>query len=86
MVLTWRITASGSVESARVRTTTMRNGKVEDCIVRQIQGLHFPQRCRIELTALGMRHGLAAAGAGMEPGLAVGRRRGGLSGRLLLSC
>jgi outer membrane biosynthesis protein TonB len=43
VVLTWRITASGSVESARVRTTTMRNGKVEDCIVRQIQGLHFPQ-------------------------------------------
>ncbi len=43
VVLTWRITASGSVESARVRSTTMRNGKVEDCIVRQIQGLHFPQ-------------------------------------------
>jgi outer membrane biosynthesis protein TonB len=43
VVLTWRINASGAVESARVRSTTMRSGRVEDCIVRQIQGLRFPQ-------------------------------------------
>jgi hypothetical protein len=43
VVLTWRINAAGAVEVARVRTTTMRSGKVEDCIVRQIQGLRFPQ-------------------------------------------
>jgi hypothetical protein len=43
IVLTWKILSSGSVEGARVRSTTMHNGRVEDCIVRQIQGLHFPQ-------------------------------------------
>jgi hypothetical protein len=43
VVLTWRITSSGAVDSARVRSTTLRSGKVEDCIVRQIQGLVFPQ-------------------------------------------
>jgi len=43
VVLTWKILSSGSVEGARVRSTTMHSGRVEDCIVRQIQGLHFPQ-------------------------------------------
>jgi hypothetical protein len=43
VVLTWRILSSGAVEGARVRSTTLRNGRVEDCIVRQIQGLRFPQ-------------------------------------------
>ena len=50
------------------------------------QGLHLAQRRRIELPALRMRHGLAAPGAGMKACLAVGRRRGGPSGRLILTC
>ncbi|HLU68293.1 MAG TPA: AgmX/PglI C-terminal domain-containing protein, partial [Kofleriaceae bacterium] len=43
VVITWRITPDGRVQAAKVRSTTMRNGKVEDCIVRQIAGLKFPQ-------------------------------------------
>jgi hypothetical protein len=43
IVVTWRINAEGKVLAARVRSTTMRNGAVEDCIVRQISGLKFPQ-------------------------------------------
>jgi len=42
VVLTWRINLSGAVEAARVRSTTLRNGRVEDCMVRQIQSLKFP--------------------------------------------
>lgn len=43
VVLTWKINTSGAVEAARVKSTTLRNGRVEDCVVRQIQGLRFPQ-------------------------------------------
>jgi hypothetical protein len=43
VVLTWRINLAGTVEAARVRSTTVRNGRVEDCMVRQIQGMRFPQ-------------------------------------------
>ena len=50
------------------------------------QGLHLAQRRRVELSALGMGHRLAAAGAGMEAGLAVGRRPGGSLGRLIVTC
>jgi hypothetical protein len=50
------------------------------------QGLHLAQSRRVELPALGVGHGLAAAGAGMEAALAVGRRRCGSSGRWILTC
>jgi len=43
VILTWRITSNGTVDAARVRSTTLHNGRVEDCVVRQIQGLRFPQ-------------------------------------------
>lgn len=43
VVLTWKITASGKVSGAKVRSTTVKNGRVEDCIVRQIQMLKFPE-------------------------------------------
>jgi hypothetical protein len=43
VVISWRITAEGLVQMPKVRSTTMRNGSVEDCIVRQISGLKFPQ-------------------------------------------
>lgn len=42
VVVTWKVTASGQVMGARVSSTTVHNGRVEDCIVRQIQALHFP--------------------------------------------
>lgn len=43
VVISWRINSEGLVQMPKVRTTTMRNGSVEDCIVRQISGLKFPQ-------------------------------------------
>jgi hypothetical protein len=33
----------GTVTSAKVKSTTMRNGAVEDCIVRQVQRMKFPK-------------------------------------------
>ena len=43
VVISWRINSEGLVQMPKVRSTTMRNGSVEDCIVRQISGLKFPQ-------------------------------------------
>jgi outer membrane biosynthesis protein TonB len=39
----WRISRSGSVSSARVGSSTMRNARVEGCIVRQVRRWRFPQ-------------------------------------------
>ncbi|MEQ9650905.1 MAG: AgmX/PglI C-terminal domain-containing protein, partial [Sandaracinaceae bacterium] len=39
----WRIARNGSVTSARVGSTTMRNARVEGCIVRQVRRWRFPQ-------------------------------------------
>jgi hypothetical protein len=39
----WRITRSGTVSSASVGSTTMRNGRVEGCIVRQVRNWRFDQ-------------------------------------------
>lgn len=39
----WRVARSGSVSSARVGSTTMRNARVEGCIVRQVRRWRFPQ-------------------------------------------
>lgn len=43
IVVRWKIVADGGVKGAKVRTTSMRNGRVEDCIVRQISRLRFPK-------------------------------------------
>ena len=43
IVIHWRIARSGSVSSARVGSTTMRNARVEGCIVRQVRRWRFPQ-------------------------------------------
>ena len=43
VVITWRINPEGRVEMAKVRSTTMRNDKVQDCIVRVVQNLKFPE-------------------------------------------
>lgn len=39
----WKIDAGGSVTTAKTKKTTMRNGGVEDCIVRQVQRMRFPR-------------------------------------------
>ena len=39
----WRVARSGSVSSARVGSTTMRNARVEGCIVRQVRRWRFPE-------------------------------------------
>ena len=39
----WRITRSGTVSSASVGSTTMRNARVEGCIVRQVRNWRFDQ-------------------------------------------
>lgn len=38
----WTIDSAGRVKRPRVRKTTLRNGRVEDCVVRQIQAMKFP--------------------------------------------
>jgi hypothetical protein len=43
VIVNWKIDAGGAVLGAKVRTTTMRNDKVQDCIVRVVQNLKFPQ-------------------------------------------
>lgn len=42
IVIRWTIDM-GTVTSAKVKSTTMRNGAVEDCIVRQVQRMKFPK-------------------------------------------
>jgi hypothetical protein len=43
IIIRWEIDSAGLVEQAKVKSTTMRNGSVEDCIVRQIQNLKLPR-------------------------------------------
>src|SRR5690606_32561969 len=42
ITVAWKIDSAGFVSRAKVRTTTMRNGRVEDCIVRQVNSMKFP--------------------------------------------
>jgi hypothetical protein len=42
IVLTWRIDGSGKVTSSKVKSTTMGNANVEDCLARQVRGWKFP--------------------------------------------
>ncbi|MCA9582137.1 MAG: AgmX/PglI C-terminal domain-containing protein [Myxococcales bacterium] len=39
----WRINLQGSVTSARIQSSSLRNGRVEGCIVRQIRRWRFPK-------------------------------------------
>ncbi len=41
--INWRINLAGQVTTARVARTTLRNARVEGCIVRQIRRWRFPQ-------------------------------------------
>lgn len=43
VIVSWKIDLGGAVQGAKVRSTTMRNDKVQDCIVRVVQNLRFPQ-------------------------------------------
>jgi hypothetical protein len=42
IIVYWKINAGGSVIGAKVLSTTMKSGPVEDCIVRQVARLRFP--------------------------------------------
>jgi len=42
IILRWTI-VEGTVTKAKVKSTTMRNGAVEDCIVRQVMRMKFPK-------------------------------------------
>ncbi len=44
IIVNWKINASGKVTSAKIKSTTMRNGAVEDCIVRQVMRMQFPAK------------------------------------------
>ncbi|MBT8491953.1 MAG: TonB family protein, partial [Deltaproteobacteria bacterium] len=43
VVIRWTINASGKVIRAKVSKTSMKNGRVEDCIVRQVLRMQFPK-------------------------------------------
>jgi hypothetical protein len=43
IVVSWRIDAGGAVQGARIKSSDLRSGEVEDCVVRQIQRLQFPK-------------------------------------------
>lgn len=43
IVIRWKITADGAVRGAKVRSSSMRNGRVEDCIVRRVARMKFPK-------------------------------------------
>jgi outer membrane biosynthesis protein TonB len=43
IVIRWKIDAGGVVSGAKVRSSSMRNGRVEDCIVRRIARMKFPK-------------------------------------------
>lgn len=42
VVVKWKIDSSGAVQRPAVRSTTMRNGRVEDCVVREVSRMKFP--------------------------------------------
>lgn len=42
VIVSWKIDSTGKVSRTRVRTTTLKNGQVQDCVVRQINSMKFP--------------------------------------------
>ncbi len=42
LAVTWTIDPGGGVTSASVATSTIRNARVEGCVVRQVRSWHFP--------------------------------------------
>ena len=42
VIVNWKIDTAGKVSRTRVRSTTMKNGRVEDCVVRQVNSMKFP--------------------------------------------
>jgi hypothetical protein len=42
IIVNWKIDSGGKVSRTKVRTTTMKNGRVEDCVVRQVNSMKFP--------------------------------------------
>lgn len=43
IAIRWRIARNGSVTTARIASTSMRNARVEGCIVRQVRRWRFPE-------------------------------------------
>jgi TonB family protein len=43
IVVTWQISASGSVKTARVKSSSVGSAAVDDCITRTVRALRFPQ-------------------------------------------
>jgi TonB family protein len=42
VIVNWKIDSAGTVSRTKVRSTTMKNGRVEDCVVRQVNSMKFP--------------------------------------------
>ncbi len=42
VVISWKIDSKGQVQGARVAKSTLGNGRVEDCLVRQVSSMRFP--------------------------------------------
>ncbi len=42
VVIGWKIDSSGKVSRAKVRSSTLKNGRAEDCMVRQVNSMKFP--------------------------------------------
>ena len=42
VIVNWKIDTAGKVSRTKVRSTTMKNGRVEDCVVRQVNSMKFP--------------------------------------------
>jgi hypothetical protein len=42
VIVSWKINSAGVVSRTKVRSTTLKNNKVEDCVVRQVNGMKFP--------------------------------------------
>lgn len=42
VVIGWKIDSGGKVSRAKVRSSTLKNGRAEDCMVRQVNSMKFP--------------------------------------------
>ncbi len=42
IIVKWKIDSAGKVSRTKVRSSSMKNGRVEDCVVRQVNSMKFP--------------------------------------------
>jgi len=43
VVMSWRIGLDGKTRKVKVSSSTLKNKAVEDCLLRQLKGAHFPK-------------------------------------------